>query len=59
MPLKEITQSEKFEMICKRLEETGYKNKLSKEDFDALCKKIMSKSTIELAEIGYDAIKKG
>jgi hypothetical protein len=54
----EISQSEKFEIICKRLEETGYKNKLSKKDFDALCKKIMGMSTLELAEIGYNAIKK-
>jgi hypothetical protein len=52
----EITESERFEIICKRLEETGYKKKLSKEDFDALCKKIMGKSSLQLAKHGYNAI---
>jgi len=55
--MKEITEQEKFELICKRLDETGYKDKLSKEAFDALCKKIMSKSTIELAMCGYNAVR--
>ena len=50
----EITDIEKFEIICQRLKETG--KTLTREELDALCKKIIGKSTIELAMCGYNAL---